>query len=166
MDKGKMELRKAAITAISHYVPEKVLTNSDLERMVDTSDEWIRTRTGICERRILEKGATSDMAAKAVQQLLKSRGLNAADIDLIIVATITPDMLLPATACLVQEKIGARNAWGFDLNAACSGFIYALSVGARFIESGVHSKVAIPASFLAMRQEPHCSSLQKRKITA
>ena len=138
-----MELRRASITAVSHYVPEKILTNADLEKMVDTNDEWIRTRTGIRERRILEKGATSDLAAKAVQQVLVHRGITAAEIELIIVATITPDMMLPATACVVQEKIGASRAWGFDLNAACSGFLYALSVGARFIETGVHSKVIV-----------------------
>ena len=138
-----MELRRASITAVSHYVPEKILTNADLEKMVDTNDEWIRTRTGIRERHILEKGATSDLAAKAVQQTLVHRGITAAEIELIIVATITPDMMLPATACVVQEKIGASKAWGFDLNAACSGFLYALSVGARFIETGVHSKVIV-----------------------
>jgi 3-oxoacyl-[acyl-carrier-protein] synthase-3 len=138
-----MELRRATITAVSHYVPEKILSNSDLEKMVKTNDEWIRTRTGIRERRILEKGATSDLSIKAVEQLLTNRGINAAEIDLIIVATITPDMMLPTTACLVQDRIGARNAWAFDLNAACSGFLYALSVGARFIETGVHSKVVI-----------------------
>jgi 3-oxoacyl-[acyl-carrier-protein] synthase III len=138
-----MELRRATITAVSHYVPEKILTNSDLEKMVDTNDEWIRTRTGIRERHILEKGATSDLVTKAVHQLLANRGITASEIDLIIVATITPDMMLPSTACLVQDKIGARNAWAFDLNAACSGFLYALSVGARFIETGVHSKIII-----------------------
>ena len=138
-----MELRRATITAVSHYVPEKILSNSDLEKMVETNDEWIRTRTGIRERRILEKGATSDLAVKAVQQMLTNRGISAEEIDLIIVATITPDMMLPTTACLVQDKIGARNAWAFDLNAACSGFLYALSVGARFIETGVHSKIVI-----------------------
>ena len=138
-----MELQRATITAVSHYVPEKILSNSDLEKMVDTNDEWIRTRTGIRERHILEKGTTSDLSIKAVQQMLTNRGIDAAEIDLIIVATITPDMMLPATACLVQDRIGARNAWAFDLNAACSGFLYALSVGARFIETGVHSKVVI-----------------------
>ena len=138
-----MELRRASITAVSHYVPEKILTNADLEKMVETNDEWIRTRTGIRERRILEKGATSDLAVKAVQQVLVNRGITAAEIELIIVATITPDTMLPATACVVQEKIGASKAWGFDLNAACSGFLYALSVGARFIETGVHSKVIV-----------------------
>ncbi|MGD0035978.1 MAG: beta-ketoacyl-ACP synthase III [Bacteroidota bacterium] len=138
-----MELRRAAITAVGHYVPEKILTNADLEKIVDTSDEWIRTRTGIRERRILEQGATSDLAVKAVQQVLANRGITAEEIELIIVATITPDMMLPATAYVVQEKIGANKAWGFDLNAACSGFLFALSVGARFIETGVHSKVIV-----------------------
>ena len=138
-----MELRQATITAVGHYVPKKILTNADLEKMVDTNDEWIRTRTGIRERHILEKGATSDLAVKAVQQVLINRGITAEEIELIIVATITPDMMLPATACVLQEKIGASNAWGFDINAACSGFLYALSVGARFIETGVHSKVIV-----------------------
>jgi 3-oxoacyl-[acyl-carrier-protein] synthase III len=138
-----MELRRATITAVSHYVPEKILTNADLEKMVDTNDEWIRTRTGIRERRILEHGATSDLAVKAVQQVLALRGITAEEIDLIIVATITPDTMLPSTACVIQEKIGASNAWGFDLNAACSGFLYAMSVGARFIETGVHTKIII-----------------------
>ena len=138
-----MELRRATITAVSHYVPEKILTNADLEKMVNTNDEWIRTRTGIRERRILEHGATSDLAVKAVQQVLALRGITAQEIDLIIVATITPDTMLPSTACVIQEKIGASNAWGFDLNAACSGFLYAMSVGARFIETGVHTKVII-----------------------
>ena len=138
-----MEVRRATITAVGHYVPEKILTNADLEKMVDTNDEWIRTRTGIRERRILEQGATSDLAVKAVQQVLTRRGITAEEIDLIIVATITPDMMLPATAYMVQEKIGASKAWGFDLNAACSGFLFAVSVGARFIETGVHSKVIV-----------------------
>lgn len=138
-----MELKRATITAVGHHVPEKVLTNADLEKMVDTTDEWIRTRTGIQERRILKKGATSDLAVKAVQSVLEHRKINASEIDLIIVATITPDMVFPACACLVQNKIGATKAWAFDLSAACSGFLYALSVGARFIETGAHSKVLV-----------------------
>lgn len=138
-----MEFRRATITAVSHYVPEKVLTNHDLEKMVDTNDEWIRTRTGIRERHILDKGGTSDLAVKAAQKVLANRGIKAEEIDLIIVATITPDMMLPSTACIVQDKIGARNAWAFDINAACSGFLYALTVGVRFIETGMHSKVLI-----------------------
>jgi len=138
-----MELRRATITAVGHYVPEKILTNADFEKMVDTNDEWIRTRTGIRERHILEHGATSDLAVKAIHQVLTHRGIPAKDIELIIVATITSDMVLPATANVVQEKIGASKAWGFDLNAACSGFLYAVSVGARFIETGIHSKVLV-----------------------
>lgn len=138
-----MTKRRATITAIGHYVPEKILTNADLEKMVDTTDEWIRTRTGIRERRILEQGATSDLAVKAIEACLAVRKIDATDIELIIVATVTPDMLFPATACIVQDKIGARNAWGFDLEAACSGFLYALTVGAQFIESGAYSKVLV-----------------------
>lgn len=138
-----MTKRRATITAIGHYVPEKVLTNADLEKMVDTTDEWIRTRTGIRERRILEQGATSDLAVKAIEACLAVRKIDATEIELIIVATVTPDMLFPATACIIQDKIGARNAWGFDLEAACSGFLYALTVGAQFIESGAYSKVLV-----------------------
>ncbi|MGB2867219.1 MAG: beta-ketoacyl-ACP synthase III [Bacteroidota bacterium] len=136
-------MQKAAITAVGHYVPEKVLTNAELEKMVDTNDEWIRSRTGIRERRILEQGATSDMCVKAIEHLFSRRKIEATDIDLIIVATVTPDMFFPATACIVQDKIGARNAWGFDLSGACSGFLYALTVGAKFIESGTHKKVIV-----------------------
>jgi 3-oxoacyl-[acyl-carrier-protein] synthase-3 len=136
-------IRRAAVTAVGHYVPEKVLTNKDLEKMVDTTDEWIVTRTGISERRILENGATSDMASKAVQAMLKIRGIQPEEIDVIIVPTVTPDMFFPPTACLVQHNVGAKNAWGFDLSAACSGFIYALVVGAQFIETGAYSKVVV-----------------------
>jgi 3-oxoacyl-[acyl-carrier-protein] synthase-3 len=138
-----MPKRRATITGVSHFVPDKVLSNADLEKMVDTNDEWIRTRTGIRERRILEKGATSDMAVKAVETLLNRRRLSPEEVDLIIVATVTPDMMFPATSCLVQEKIGAKNAWGFDLNAACSGFLYALVAGTQFVESGAYSKVLV-----------------------
>lgn len=134
---------RAAITAVGHYVPEKVLTNADLEKMVDTTAEWIRTRTGIVERRILEQGATSDLGVKAVEMLLKSREITADEIDVIIVATVTPDMFFPATACIIQDKIGAKRAWGFDLSAACSGFVYALVVGAQFIETGTYKKVLV-----------------------
>lgn len=134
---------RAAITAVGHYVPEKILTNADLEKMVDTTDEWIRTRTGILERRILEQGATSDLGVKAVEMLLKNRGIAADEIDVIIVATVTPDMFFPATACIIQDKIGAKRAWGFDLSAACSGFVYALVVGAQFIETGTSKKVLV-----------------------
>jgi 3-oxoacyl-[acyl-carrier-protein] synthase-3 len=114
------------------------------KKMVDTSDEWIQTRTGIRERRILGKGlGTSYMAAQALESLLEQKGLNAKDIDLIIVATITPDMMYPATACLVQDSVGAKNAWGFDLSAACSGFLYALVVGSQFVETGAHKRVVV-----------------------
>jgi 3-oxoacyl-[acyl-carrier-protein] synthase-3 len=121
-----------------------VLTNADLEKMVDTSDEWIVARTGIRERHIVEKGvATSDLAAEAARCCLVERGIGADEVEAIIVATVTPDMLFPSTACLVQDKIGAHHAWGFDLGAACSGFVYALQVGAKLIESGAHSKVMV-----------------------
>ncbi len=135
----------AAITAVGHFLPEERLTNADLEQLVDTNDEWIRSRTGIRERRIMRdpSKATSYMASKAAQEILDRRGIGADEIDLILVATVTPDMVYPATACLVQEQIGASNAWGFDLSAACSGFLFALNVGARFIESGKHSKVLV-----------------------
>ncbi len=138
-----MTTRRAAITAVGHYVPGKVLTNADLEKMVDTNDEWIRTRTGISERRILEQGATSDLAVGAIESMLAHRKIEATEIDIIIVATVTPDMFFPATACVVQDKIGAGKAWGFDLSAACSGFLYALVVGAQFIESGTADKVVV-----------------------
>lgn len=134
---------KSAITAVGHYVPDKVLTNHDLEKMVETNDEWIRTRTGISERRILENGATSDLAVPAVQMLLKNRGIGAEEIEVIIFATVTPDMFFPATACILQEKIGAKKAWGFDVSAACSGFVYALALGSQLIESGAYKKVVV-----------------------
>ena len=136
---------KAAITAVQGYVPDDLLTNADLEKMVDTTDEWIRTRTGIEERHILkgENQGTSVMAAKAVEGLLEKRGITAEDIDLLICATVTPDMVFPATANIVCDKIGATNAWGFDLGAACSGFLYALTVGSQFVESGKHKKVVV-----------------------
>jgi 3-oxoacyl-[acyl-carrier-protein] synthase III len=135
--------RRATITAAGHFVPEKVLSNADLEKIVTTTDEWIRSRTGIRERRILETGATSDLAAGAAQAALRMRGMRPEDVEVIIVATVTPDMFFPATACIVQEKIGARNAWGFDLSAACSGFLYAIVVGSQLIESGSYSRVLV-----------------------
>ncbi len=138
-----MQKKRAQITAVGHYAPDKVLSNADLEKIVDTSDEWIRTRTGILERRILENGATSDMATKATEMLLKNRGITAKEIDVIMVATVTPDMFFPATACVVQEKIGASKAWGFDVSAACSGFVYTLIIGAQFIETGAYKKVLV-----------------------
>jgi 3-oxoacyl-[acyl-carrier-protein] synthase III len=138
-----MGSRKATITAVGHYTPEKILTNADLETMVETNDEWIRTRTGIRERRIMEKGASSDMAVKAIEHLLSRRKITAAEIDVIIVATVTPDMFFPATACIIQQKIGATKAWGFDLSAACSGFLFALTTGAKLVESGAYAKVVV-----------------------
>ncbi|NTW50036.1 MAG: 3-oxoacyl-ACP synthase, partial [Chlorobiales bacterium] len=134
---------KAAITATAKYVPTDVLTNFDLEKIIDTNDEWIRTRTGISERRILKDPtkATAFMCAEVSKQILEKRGIGADEIDLILVATVTPDMVFPATGCLVQDMIGAKKAWGFDISAACSGFLYALTIGAQFIESGMHKKV-------------------------
>ena len=138
-----MAKRRATITAVGHYAPPKILTNAELEKMVDTNDEWIRTRTGIAERHILEHGATSDLAVGAIQNMLTHRKIEATEIDLIIVATVTPDMFFPATACVIQDKIGASNAWGFDLSGACSGFLFALVTGAQFIENGTASKVLV-----------------------
>ncbi|MEE6186255.1 3-oxoacyl-[acyl-carrier-protein] synthase 3 [Mycovorax composti] len=135
----------AAITAVSGYVPEDKLTNFDLEKMVETSDEWIRTRTGIEERRILkgEGKGTSEMVVPAVLDLLKKRGIGPEEIECIIVATVTPDMVFPATANLVADKVGAVNAFGYDISAACSGFLFALVQGASFIESGRYKKVVV-----------------------
>ncbi len=135
---------RASITGVARYLPERRLTNADLEKMVDTSDEWIQSRTGIRERRILDDGlATSFMATRALERLLEQKQLDPGDIDLIIVSTVTPDMVFPTTACLVQDNVGAKNAWGFDLSAACCGFLYALVTGAQFIESGAHKKVVV-----------------------
>jgi 3-oxoacyl-[acyl-carrier-protein] synthase-3 len=135
----------AAITAVHGYVPEYVLTNHELEGMVETNDEWIVTRTGIKERRILkgEGLGTSDMAVPAVNALLEKRGITAEEIDLIIFCTTTPDFVFPATANILADKIGAKNAWGYDLQAACSGFLYGLATGSQFIESGKHKKVLV-----------------------
>jgi len=135
----------AAITAVGGYVPETKLTNFDLEKMVDTNDEWIRSRTGIEERRILKEPGkgSSDMAVPAIQEILRKKKMNATEIDCIICATVTPDMVFPATANIIAEKIGATNAWGYDLSAACSGFLFALSTGAMYIESGRYNKVIV-----------------------
>jgi 3-oxoacyl-[acyl-carrier-protein] synthase III len=134
----------AKITGVAGYVPPKVLTNADLERMVDTNDEWIRTRTGIRERHIAGNGtATSDLATEAAKLLLAQTQTDPTEIDLIIVASVTPDMFFPATACLVQDRLGAKRAWGFDLSAACSGFAYGLTVGAQFVGSGAHKKALV-----------------------
>jgi 3-oxoacyl-[acyl-carrier-protein] synthase-3 len=135
----------ATITAVGGYVPEDKLTNFDLEKMVDTNDEWIRTRTGIEERRILKEPGkgSSDMAVPAVQEILRKKNLDPLDIDCIICATVTPDMVFPATANIICDKIGATNAWGYDMSAACSGFLYALTTGAMYIESGRFKKVIV-----------------------
>ncbi|MFI5186781.1 MAG: beta-ketoacyl-ACP synthase III [Chitinophagales bacterium] len=140
-----IEKLNAAITAVGGFVPEDKLTNADLEKMVDTNDEWIRTRTGIEERRILKgKGlATSDLGAPAVIDLCQKRGIDPMEIDCLICATVTPDMLFPATANIICDKIGAKNAWGFDMEAACSGFLYSLTTGAALIESGRYKKVVV-----------------------
>ncbi|HEX9951459.1 MAG TPA: beta-ketoacyl-ACP synthase III [Rubricoccaceae bacterium] len=137
--------RTAAITAVGHYLPPDRLTNADLEKLVDTNDEWIVSRTGIRERRILKDPtkATAFMSTEACRMALDKRGIGPEDVDLILVATITPDMMLPATACLIQDALGATNAWGFDISAACSGFLYALTTGARFIESGAAKRVLV-----------------------
>src|SRR3954468_15883355 len=138
------EPRRAAITGMGIYVPERVLTNAELAQSLDTSDEWIITRTGIRERRIGAPGeTTSTMGTEAVRRLMADRQLGPGDIDAIIVATVTPDMLFPATACLIQDQLGLTRAWGFDLSAACSGFLYALTTGAQLIASGVHQRVVV-----------------------
>ena len=136
---------KAAITAVGGYVPDYVLTNAELEKMVDTNDEWITTRTGIKERRILkgEGKATSDLAVEAVKQIIEKKNLDPLEIDLILVVTVTPDMPFPSTANILSEKVGAKNAFSFDLSAACSGFLYALVTGQKFVESGTHKKVIV-----------------------
>jgi 3-oxoacyl-[acyl-carrier-protein] synthase-3 len=135
---------RAAITAVAAYVPERILSNADLSQRLDTSDEWIVTRTGIRERRIGAPGeTTSMMGAEAVRRLMAQRGLTPDEIDAIIVATVTPDMLFPATACLIQDQLGLSRAWGFDLSAACSGFLYALTTGAQLVASGSHRRVVI-----------------------
>jgi 3-oxoacyl-[acyl-carrier-protein] synthase-3 len=135
----------AAITSVGGYVPEDKLTNFDLEKIIDTTDEWIRTRTGIEERRILkgEGKATSDLVVPAVKQLCEKRGIAPSEIDCLIVATVTPDMVFPATANIACDKLGAKNAWGFDVSAACSGFLYSLTLGASLIESGRYKKVVV-----------------------
>ena len=137
--------RTAAITAVGHYLPPDRLTNADLEKLVDTNDEWIVSRTGIRERRILKDPtkATAFMSTEACRMALDKRGIGPETVDLILVATITPDMMLPATACLVQDALGATNAWGFDISAACSGFLYALTTAARFIESGAVQRALV-----------------------
>jgi 3-oxoacyl-[acyl-carrier-protein] synthase-3 len=137
----------AKITAVAGYVPPRTVTNADLEKRVDTNDEWIRSRTGIRERHYADPGvAASHLGTEAAKKLLAENKVNPEEIDLIVVATVTPDMFFPATACLIQDRLGAKNAWGFDLSAACSGFAYALTVGAQFVGSGAHKKVLVIGS--------------------
>jgi len=137
----------AKITGVAGYVPPRVVTNADIEKIVDTTDEWIRTRTGIRERHFAEPGvASSHLGTEAAKKLLALKGLRPEEIEMIVVATVTPDMLFPATACLIQDRLGATHAWGFDLSAACSGFAYALTVGAQFVGAGSHKKVLVIGS--------------------
>jgi len=135
---------RAKITGVGHFAPENKLTNKDLEQIVNTNDDWITSRTGIKERRMLEKDrGTSYMAAKAAKRVLKQRKISADELDLIIIATVTSDMVVPATAAFVQKELNAANCWGFDLNGGCSGFLYALATGSQFIETGKHNKVMV-----------------------
>jgi len=141
---GDGQARRAAIAGIGSFVPERVVTNDDLAQTLDTSDEWIRSRTGIGSRRVIDpENATSDLAVAAAQKALDRAGIEPSQVDLIIVATVTPDMMFPSTACLVQERLGAKRAAAFDLEAACSGFIYALATGAQFIQSGFYDTVLV-----------------------
>jgi 3-oxoacyl-[acyl-carrier-protein] synthase III len=135
---------RVKISALATYVPPRVLTNQDLEKMVDTTDQWILERTGIRERHIVDKGvATSDLAVEAAKKVLAQRGISPSDAGMIIVGSVTPDMFFPSTACLVQNKLGAKNVWGFDMNAACSSFVYALQVGTQFVATGAQKKVLV-----------------------
>ena len=137
----------AKITGVAGYVPPRVVTNVDMEKLVETNDEWIRTRTGIRERHYVEPGVpASHLGTEAAKKLLAAKGVRPEEIEMIVVATVTPDMLFPATACLIQDRLGAKKAWGFDLSAACSGFAYALTVGAQFVGSGAHKKVLVIGS--------------------
>lgn len=136
--------RRAKITALGTYVPPRVVTNHDLEKMVETNHDWIVARTGIHERHWVEPGTpSSELGAKAAAAALKQRGIEASEVELIIVSTVTPDMFFPSTACMIQKKIHATNAWGFDISAACASFLFALTTGAQFIENGTHKKVLI-----------------------
>jgi 3-oxoacyl-[acyl-carrier-protein] synthase-3 len=135
---------RAKISALGTFVPPRLLTNADLEKMVDTTNDWIMSRVGIRERHIVDKGvATSDLAVEAAKKALAQRGITATDLDVIIVGTVTPDMLFPSTACVIQNKLGAKGVWGFDLSAACSAFLYSLQTGAQFIATGVHKCVLV-----------------------
>ena len=138
------QVQRVKISALGTYVPPRLLTNADLEKMVETNDQWIMERVGIRERHIVDKGvATSDLAVEAAKRALAERGIDASELDAIIVGTVTPDMFFPSTACLVQNKLGAKNVWGFDLSGACSAFVYALQTGAQFVATGSHKKVLI-----------------------
>jgi 3-oxoacyl-[acyl-carrier-protein] synthase III len=138
------KVARAKITALGTYVPPQVMSNADFEKIIETTDEWITSRTGIRERHIAGKGvATSDLAAEAARNSLAERGIDASEIEAIVVATVTPDMLFPSTACLVQHKLGMKGVWGFDLSAACSAFLYALQAGAQFVQTGAHKKVLV-----------------------
>lgn len=144
MPEPRSEPPRAAITAVASYLPERILTNAELAKSLDTSDEWIVTRTGIRERRIGSPGeTTSTMGTEAVRRLLARRGIGPEDVDALIVATVTPDMLFPATACLIQDQLKLGHAWGFDLSAACSGFLYALTIGAQLVAAGAHQRVVV-----------------------
>jgi 3-oxoacyl-[acyl-carrier-protein] synthase III len=135
---------RAKITALGTYVPPRVMTNADFEKIVETSDEWIVSRTGIRERHVVDKGvATSDLAVEAAKRAMAERGISAGGVEAIVVATVTPDMLFPSTACLVQHKLGIKKVWGFDLSAACSAFVYALQTGAQFVGTGAHKRVLV-----------------------
>ena len=141
------KLQRVKISALGTYVPPRLLTNADLEKMVDTNDQWIMERVGIRERHLVDKGvATSDLAVEAAKKALTERGIEPSDLDAILVATVTPDMFFPATACLVQHKLGAKNVWGCDLSAACSAFLYAVQVGAQFVATGAHKRVLVIGS--------------------
>ena len=143
-DTSQENPRRAAVTGVATYVPDRVVTNAELARTLDTSDDWIVSRTGIRERRIGAPGeTTSTMGAEAVRRLMAAKGLGTEDVDALIVATVTPDMLFPATACLIQDQVGLKHVWGFDLSAACSGFLFALTAGAQFVASGVHRRVIV-----------------------
>jgi 3-oxoacyl-[acyl-carrier-protein] synthase III len=136
--------RRAKITALGTYVPPDVLTNQDLEKMVETSDQWIVERTGIRERHVLGQGlGVSDICVEAAKKCLDARGITAGELEMIIIGTVTPDMMFPSTACLVQNKLGARGAWGFDVSGGCSGFVYALLAGVKMVESGTHEKILV-----------------------
>lgn len=138
-----MQKITAAITAVQGYLPDEVVTNEDLSKFVDTSDEWITSRTGIKERRIMRNGATSDMGAAAVQKLLEKKGIDPLEIDLLICGTVTPDLVFPSTANIISDKVGLKNAWSFDVNAACSGFLYSLATASQFIETGKYKKIIV-----------------------